>query len=236
MFAREAIAMETVEQIPPKKDTTWIWVVVAAVLVCVCCVAVILAGGAIYYLTQGGLPAGITIPGLTVPTEAPTFSPLPQPNQPSATLAPPVSGPIVIVPYIPASGDNYPALVDLALGWESQTAPGTMTWPVSVNRQEQVLIIEGWCTADTQTLDQNFQHITYLLEVDGRDVPVNSLYLLDHEQTDMFCRSYLGIIRQWPAGEHTISTTMHLDEAINDGWDDYMAGDYTDEFRITVTP
>ena len=111
-----------------------------------------------------------------------------------------------------------------------------MTWPVSVTSQQPVLIIEGWCTADKQTLDQNYQHITYLLSVDGKDVPVNSLYLLDHQATDMFCRSYLGIVRQWPAGAHTITTTMRLDEAINDGWDDYMAGDYTDEFRITVKP
>ena len=229
--------METVEQTSPKKDTTWIWVVIAVVLVCICCVAALGVGGLVYYyLRQGGLPAGITIPGLETPTEAPTLSPLPQPNQPSATLAPPISGPIVIEPYIPAQGDNYSTLVDLALGWEAQTAPETMTWPVSVNSQEPVLIIEGWCTADKQTLNQNFQHITFLLEVDSKDVPVNSLYLLDHEQTDMFCRSYLGIIWQWPAGEHTISNTMHLDEAINDGWDDYMAGDYIDVFKITVTP
>ena len=126
--------MDTVTPLPPKKDTTWIWVILAALVVCVCCVAVILAGGAIYYLTQGGLPAGITIPGLTAPTEAPTLGPLPQPkqpsatlappNQPSATLPPPVSGTIVILPYIPAQSDNYPAIVDLALGWEAQTAPG----------------------------------------------------------------------------------------------------------------
>jgi len=228
--------METVEQIPPNKDTTWIWVLIAAVVVGVCCVAVILAGGVIYYLTQGGLPAGITIPGLTVPTQAPTLAPLPQPNQPSATLTPQVTGQIIIEPYFPAQGDNYPAIVDLALGWEARTEPGIMTWPVRVNSQKPVLVIEGWCTADTQTLNQNYLHITFLLEVDGKNVPVNSLYLLDHEATDMFCRSYLGIIWQWPAGEHLITTTMRLDAGINDGWDDYMAGDYTDKFRITVTP
>lgn len=67
-------------------------------------------------------------------------------------------------------------------------------------------------------------------------MPVNSLHLLGHGVSGATCHLCLGIVRQWPAGDHIITTTMRLDEAINGGWDDYPAGDYTDGFKINAKP
>ena len=58
----------------------------------------------------------------------------------------------------------------------------------------------------------------------------------DYIDEDRYCRSYLGIIQAWPVGNHVIIIEMVLDAPINDGWDDYAAGQYIDQFIISATP
>ena len=98
------------------------------------------------------------------------------------------------------------------------------------------MVFVGWCTTTQDILTFNLKHITYKLVVDGQPVDINGLYKWDSQESDRVCQTYVGLIRTWTGTSHTIVTTMTMDWALNDGFDDYLAGDYTDVYNITVTP
>jgi hypothetical protein len=103
-----------------------------------------------------------------------------------------------------------------------------------VSASQPVLVFQGWCTSTKAVLDQNFQHIQYLVEVDGQPLDTSKLYQANISSIDKSCKDFVGLIRAWPAGKHTIKISMRLDARINDGWSDFAAGDYTEIYNITI--
>ncbi len=212
----------------PKKDTTWIWIVVAIGVVLLCG-AVLLVGAGAFALWRGY----VTIPGLNSP--AFTYPAVPTPkvqSQPNPFVSPTK---ITVEPYQPQSTDNYPTLQNLATNWQNPTGPSSYTYNISVKAAQPVLLSSGWCTSTKTILDQNFQHIQYLVEVDGQSVDTSKLYQETSSSIGQSCKDFVGLIRAWPTGNHTIKITMRLDAKINDGWSDYAAGDYAEIYNLTVT-
>jgi hypothetical protein len=208
--------MAVTDPIPPEKDTTWIWIVAIVVVLCLCCSLAAAIGG-ILYVRQNGL---------TLPGGAPA----------QATAIPaPATGPLVIKPFTSTSS-QIPTLQNLVLGWQPSVKPGVQTWQAYVAPSQSALLYLGWCAADQSTLNQNNQHLTWSLVVDAKPVDVKSLAASSGTGQQGFCQSYAGEIVTWTQGGHTIKTTMHLDQQINDGWSDYPAGDYVDVYSLTVTP
>ena len=72
--------------------------------------------------------------------------------------------------------------------------------------------------------------------LDGQPVDAKSLAQGEQQVSGQTCKDFNGIIRAWPTGKHTIKITMRLDAKINDGWNDYAAGDYVEIYNITVKP
>jgi hypothetical protein len=192
-----------------KKNRTWIWVLLAVIVVlCLCLVAAAAAVGVYLYLNPSLVTSG---PG---PQAIPMVEPLDPNNIPLGVYG----------------------IYDLAPGYQGQSEPGEQTWQTSLASDQPVAIFAGWCTIDQATLDQNFEHITFLLEVDGSDVPTGELYWQDSPGNGGVCREFYGVVPTWPVGEHAVVITMRFDQDINDGWGDYPAGDYVDRFSITVAP
>jgi hypothetical protein len=224
------------EPAPRKKSQTWIWIVVAAVALCLCCLAVLLA--AVAFASWKGyihLPR-INIPGAPSSITAPTPTPIPTPGAtlpPSPTQA---STSILVEPYQPQAGDQYPPLQNFIPNWEGSTVPGTQAWSIHMAANQPTLLSLGWCTTTPAILNENFDHLQYLVELDGQVLSMKSLHSMDDLSGGEACRDYIGLIRVWPAGNHIIKTTMRLDTLINDGWNVYPAGDYVDVYNITVTP
>jgi len=208
--------MEINEPVSPKKDKTWIWILAGAVILCMCLVVVAGGVGAYMYLNQR--PAEIA----PLPEEQP-------PLQPSVET-------VVVEPYEPSPADTTRTLAGLAPNYQGSTVPGVHSWEVSVSSSQPVAIYFGWCTTTPAILEQNFEHIQFLIDVDDEPVDVGSLYVYNESLSDQVCRAIVGIVRQWPLGEHIIRVNMHFDAAINDGMGDYPAGDYVDIFNVTVTP
>ena len=221
------------EPVPQKKNNTWIWIVLGLVVLCLCClVLLIVAGG--YAIWKGYIPlSGIDIPNITSPSILATPTLIPAPVAPTEAPAQ-----ILVEPYLPQVGDDYPALQGLVSNYQGSSVPGIQTWNLTVNTNQSTLIYMGWCTTTETVLDQNFQHIQYLVEVDGRAIDAGNLYTLYEQDSTLngYCKSYAGLIRTWPTGKHTIKIIMRMDAQINDGWSDYPAGDYTDIYNITVIP
>jgi hypothetical protein len=141
----------------------------------------------------------------------------------------------MVEPYQPHTGDQYPTLQNLVPNWQDLTGPGTHTYDIIVSTNQPVLLASGWCTATKAVLDQNFQHIQYLVDVDGQALNISKLYQENMSSIGQSCKDFVGIIRAWPAGKHTIKITMRLDAQINDGWSNYPAGDYVEIYNLTVT-
>lgn len=192
-----------------------VWIVLAIVLVLLCCCLVLFALGGIVLVSRSGQGQF----DFSLPFIRPT---------------PTESEEIEIEPFNPTT-TAYPFLQELVPGWEASKVPVTQTWQVQVRRYQAVVILLGWCTDTKETLEQNFQHIHYSMTIDGKAVDVSDLYRWDSTIRDGVCRSYVGIIREWPGESHRIVTTMEITELINDGWDDYPPGEYTDVYEVTVT-
>jgi hypothetical protein len=217
--------MGTPQPVSPQKNDAWIWILVVLAVLCLCCVLIGITVGGYFLIKQKGV--GLPVP--LVETLLPPSSVLP-------TAVPgPASGPLVVEPYNPNTG-QVDTLQNLVPGWQASTAPAVQTWQIRVTTSQAAAIFVGWCTSDQNHLDQNYQHLSWTVEVDGKTIPLASLYLDNSTTTQGTCRSYSGLISSWPAGQHTIRTTMHLDQEINDGWSSYPSGDYVDVYQLTATP
>ena len=145
---------------------------------------------------------------------------------------------LVVEPFQPegGAGENVVALAKLAKDWKKSTEPGRRTWHVGVSGCRPVIVPVVWCAINSRTLEQNYEHLTWTLEVDGKRVDLNTLFPYESDGIDRACRGYTGIVREWPSGRHIIRETITIDEIIHDGWDPYPAGEYVDEFVIDVYP
>jgi len=209
----------------PKKGTTWVWVVIALVALCLCGLVSIIGIGA--YATWKGY---ISLPAMNVPGYNTPSIPTPQ------TLPKVMPTKVLVEPYQPQAGDQYPTLQNLVPNWQNPSGPGTQTFDLTIAANQPVLLASGWCTSTQNLLNQNFQHIEYIIEVDSQPVDAKSLAQGEQQVSGQTCKDFNGIIRAWPTGKHTIKITMRLDAKINDGWNDYAAGDYVEIYNITVKP
>jgi hypothetical protein len=219
-----------------QKSTTWIWVVVGAVVLCLACAAVGVVAGAILYFTPASSVIGSA--ATRAPTPAHQVGPTAMPYTSPTPINRPVPPSEVVVE--PQDPNNIPlgasTLFVLTPSWQSLSQPGENAWQTSFAYDQSIVVYTGWCTATQATLEQNFAHITFTLGVDGQDVPVQGLTWADEPGNGGYCRSYYGLVAAWPIGDHIVVQTMRFDQAINDGWSDYAAGDYLDVFQITATP
>jgi hypothetical protein len=216
----------------PKKGKTWIWILAILAVILLCCLLALVGTVSLAfwkgYIRMPGLNFN-TIPGLTSPI-APNHG-----NGP--TTAPPATqGKLTIEPYQPKTNDHFPSLQTLVPNWQDPTGPGANTYSINLKVNQPVLVPIGWCTTTKAILDQNFQHIQYILEVDGQTVSTSNLFQGNSSTISQSCRDFTGIIHAWPAGKHAIKITMRVNSKINDGWSDYPAGDYVEIYNITAIP
>ena len=218
--------MQEMTPAPQKVDRKTLWIVLGIALVVLCCF-VIAAGIGVYLLF--GRDGKLALPqfgNTPTPTRA-----LPVPTKTPVRL----EGPLTIEAYNPEN-TNYSTLQDLTPDWSASTVPGLQAWKTTVSSDEPAMLFMGWCTTTQAILEQNFQHIHYSVNVDGRDINVSTLYLWNSTDSQQVCRTYVGLIRQWTGSEHTLTITMEFTTSINDGWSDYQAGKYIDVYHITVIP
>jgi hypothetical protein len=218
-----------------RKNRAWIWIVVAVLATGLVCLAVL--GGAFAFAVWKGY---IAFPGSNVrnlpsqnyPNQTSPSNPF-RNTGPQATPGPAPST-LTVEPYQPAVTDRYPVLQQLVPDWKNPSAPVTNTYSLSLPYTQPVILSTGWCTSTQALLDQNLQHIQYIFEVDGKTVSMSQFAKSNQNSTNGFCQQTSGLIRAWPTGSHTIKIMMRVDEKINDGWNDYAAGDYVEEYKITT--
>ncbi len=115
--------------------------------------------------------------------------------------------------------------------------PGTVTYVVPLqDPKEPVVWSYGWCAADKETLNANFQHIRLTFTLDGQTVPADKLSTIDYTPNGQVCRLVYAVLKDWPAGEHHLTIRATFLQPINDGFQDYPAGDYIQQYNVFVSP
>lgn len=165
-------------------------------------------------------------------TDTPAPQPRGRPTRTAAPARPEAPTEIVLQAGILAGA---PTLHDLLPAWQELSAPGRNNWNLAFAYDQPVSLYTGWCTATEEILEENLRHITFLLQVDFETIRLDEMAWLDQPGNGGVCRSYSGFVQAWPIGAHTVVMTMRLGRSVNDGWNDYPAGDYVDTFNITVT-
>ena len=148
----------------------------------------------------------------------------------------PLSLSIIVLPYDPEAGVDFPNLRLMVPGYKAFSAPGVQEWSLTLNANQSAVLGQGWCSKTGALLQQNFQHIQYIFELDGVPMDMQRIHLVDEQNALGACRKVRGIIRYWPEGIHVIKATMHFDSDLNDGSSVIPAGDYVDIFNILVLP
>lgn len=118
---------------------------------------------------------------------------------------------------------------------EDFAGPGTLTFTPVVTNEKQVYFSYGWCTVDEETLQQNFEHISVVLSLNGDVLGSDVVHSLSFGRSDgLVCGDFGVLLSNWPAGGYTLEAVATFDEKINDGLADYGAGDYIFIYNITV--
>ena len=119
---------------------------------------------------------------------------------------------------------------------EDYSKPGTLTFTADVTNEQPVYFSYGWCTVDEATLQQNFEHITVTLTLDGNELADNVVHPLSFGQADgLVCLDFGVLLSNWELGEYELKAVATFDEVINDGLADYDAGDYVFVYNVTVS-
>jgi hypothetical protein len=136
------------------------------------------------------------------------------------------------------SGEDWVALQALTeeqYSQEDYSRPGILTFTADVTDDTPVYFSYGWCTVDEATLQQNFEHITVTLSLDGDELGSNVVHPLTFTQvTGLVCLDFGVLLSNWEPGEYELKAVATFDESINDGLADYDAGDYVFVYNVTV--
>jgi hypothetical protein len=113
--------------------------------------------------------------------------------------------------------------------------PGTLTFTVKIPDDTPTYFNYGWCTTSEEILKQNFEHITVRLYFNDDELGTDVVHPVSYTRTDgLVCLDIGVLMSDWPAGNYKLESAVTFDEKINDGLDDYEAGDYIHQYNVTV--
>jgi len=113
--------------------------------------------------------------------------------------------------------------------------PGTLTFTVKITNDKPTYFDYGWCTTTEEILKQNFEHITVSLYFNEQELGTDVVHPVSYTRTDgLVCLDIGVLMSDWPAGNYKLESAVTFDEKINDGLDDYEAGDYIHQYNVTV--
>jgi len=127
-----------------------------------------------------------------------------------------------------------------ALAKEQYTAadlakPGTFTFTIKITDDTPTYFNYGWCTTSEEILRQNFEHIIVRLFFNDDELGRDVVHPVTFTRSDgLVCLDFGVLMSDWPAGEYKLEAAATFDEKINDGIDDFEAGDYIHQYNVTV--
>ncbi|MBN2045240.1 MAG: PDZ domain-containing protein [Anaerolineales bacterium] len=119
---------------------------------------------------------------------------------------------------------------------EQLAEPGTFTYTVSLNQEDKVAWVYGWC-ASPDKLAENMSAIDLTFSLEGEIVPLEQMHVFDYPVDEtMSCQFIYQILSDFAPGEHHLSTLATFTRPIDDGTSVYPAGDWLNEYTVYVSP
>ena len=121
--------------------------------------------------------------------------------------------------------------------------PGVQRYTADIHPDDLIDLSTGWCAKNTSIMEENEKHITGAITVDGYVIPDDQLVSFisdvgpgdsDDYPDGLACYSWDVVASQWPVGTHHVTESWTLDATVDDGYEEYQAGEYAIEFTITV--
>jgi hypothetical protein len=121
--------------------------------------------------------------------------------------------------------------------------PNTEYYSARLSNEGYLFVDIAWCAVDETTLNQNLEHIKYAIEINGSEINYDYTvdYSLEYEKGEfpgfdgtMVCYGNGLLTYDWPMGNHDVKEILVFDKKINDGYDDYLPGEYVSQYSIEV--
>ncbi len=117
---------------------------------------------------------------------------------------------------------------------EYSKTPGHYYWSLDFPVEKPAIVSFGWCTLTQDILEENWKVTNYELIIDGYNIDLDSLELIETKENENYCFTHEGVLDGWGKGKHSYIWTHHISKNIFDGWDEYQAGDYIYEFTVNI--
>lgn len=117
---------------------------------------------------------------------------------------------------------------------EQVSVPGVLTYTIPLAKSETLIWAYYWCTTTKEVLAQNFSQIEVRFELNGEEVPLDRFAVAELASGGNQCRIIYTALSGWTSGEHQLTTKVTFKTAINDGMDDYPAGEYVSNYSVFV--
>lgn len=117
---------------------------------------------------------------------------------------------------------------------ELSQAGKTYTFTLTINKEQNLVMLNGWCATTQEILRDNFKHITMEFSING--TPIDDKLILVSEREDsggLFCRSFFVVMYGWPKGKTELQVAVTFDTKINDGVGDYPKGTHYYKYIVT---
>jgi C-terminal processing protease CtpA/Prc len=116
---------------------------------------------------------------------------------------------------------------------ELSQAGQTYVYTLSLEKDERLIWMNGWCAADQAALQDNFENIRLDFVVNGTPLAEDQLALFEGPSGDTYCKLYYTVLFRWPQGETTLVNNVTFTQTINDGQTDYPAGKHVYTYSVT---
>jgi len=123
---------------------------------------------------------------------------------------------------------------------------GLTEWTVEATPDDWINIGAKWVAVDETTAQDNWQHISFVITVDGQEIADPKSYEHGPMPFSITCGDEtmtggaMGLDIYLPplaVGDHVVTWTYIIEADLNDGWDDYPAGteaEYAGTVRVTT--
>lgn len=181
------------------------------------------------------------------------------PLAPTSTLLPPTATPTQELP--PLAADSQPNRDGLVLGSiaetegylanggalpfrdladetytveELNTVGNLLEYTIRVDNAARPLLWgSGWCARTQRVLTQNLGHMEFELLVNGQRVDLSTVLQSEYERgSDSYCYGFALVMYGWQADTTEIRSIIRFLEPVNDGADDYPAGELTSVYTV----
>jgi hypothetical protein len=133
----------------------------------------------------------------------------------------------------PAKETPVGATVVEAFSKQHAMCEGLTEWTVEATSDDWINIGAKWVAVDEATTQDNWQHISFVITVDGEEIADPKSYEHGPMPFSVTCGdetttgSAMGLEIYLPplaVGDHVVTWTYIIEADLNDGWDDYPAG------------